>query len=162
MERGPNSAYKLGNSCGPRRVVKIGHGMPPSSSKDAANSGTASLKGLRVLVVEDTWHVAKALKTALESMGLVVAGPAANAADAERLLAEHNPDLAVVDINLKGEMAYNLIDRMHERGVRVVVVSGYAVLPSAARNVAAILQKPFSGAELQATLRQVMQAGTAH
>src|SRR5262245_54190869 len=136
--------------------------MPPSSDRDAANSEASGLKGLRVLVVEDTWHVAKALKTALEGMGLVVAGPAANAADAQRLLVEHEPHLAVVDINLKGEMAYGLIDRMHERGVRVVVVSGYAVLPTATRNAAAILQKPFSGAELQATLRQVMRPGTTH
>ena len=49
-------------------------------------------------------------------------------------------------------MAYGLIDRMQDRGVRVVVVSGYAVLPSSTRKAAAILQKPFSGAELQATL----------
>jgi DNA-binding NtrC family response regulator len=114
------------------------------------------LKGLRVLVVEDTWHVAKALKAALEALGLVVSGPAANAADAERLLVEQEPHLAVVDLNLKGEMAYALIDRMHERGVRVIVASGYAVLPNATRNAVAILQKPFSGAELRATLRQVM------
>ena len=135
--------------------------MPPNSDGDAASSGASSLKGVRVLVVEDTWHVAKALKTALESMGLVVSGPAATAADAERLLAEQEPHLAVVDLNLKGEMAYALIDRMHERGVRVVVASGYAVLPNATRNAAAILQKPFSGAELQATLRQAMRPGTS-
>ena len=119
------------------------------------------MTGLRVLVVEDTWHVAKALKTALESMGLVVSGPAATAADAERLLAEQEPHLAVVDLNLKGEMAYALIDRMHERGVRVVVASGYAVLPNATRNAVAILQKTFSGAELQATLRQAMRPGAS-
>jgi DNA-binding NtrC family response regulator len=136
--------------------------MSPTNDKDAANHEPASLRGLRVLVVEDTWHVAKALKTALEGMGLVVAGPAANTADAERLIAEDIPHLAVVDVNLKGEMAYGLIERMHDRGVRVVVVSGYAVLPNATRKAAAILQKPFSGAELQATLRQVMHQGTTH
>jgi len=120
------------------------------------------LRGVRVLVVEDTWLVAKALKSALEGLGMVVAGPASNTADADRLVAEETPDLAVVDVNLKGEMAYGLIDRMHDRGVRVVVVSGYAVLPSSTKKAAAILQKPFSGAELQATLCQVMNLGRAH
>jgi DNA-binding response OmpR family regulator len=136
--------------------------MPSTNDKDAPNGEASGLRGLRVLVVEDTWLVAKALKTALEGMGMVVAGPAANTADAERLIAEESPHLAVVDVNLKGEMAYGLIDRMHELGVRVVVVSGYAVLPSSTRKAAAVLQKPFSGAELRATLRQVMHPGTTH
>ena len=136
--------------------------MPSTNDKDAPNGGASGLKGLRVLVVEDTWHVAKALKTALEGMGMVVAGPAANTADAERLIAEETPHLAVVDVNLKGELAYGLIDRMHDRGVRVIVVSGYAVLPNSTQKAAAVLQKPFSGAELQATLRQVMHRGGTH
>ena len=136
--------------------------MPSANDKDAPNGEASGLRGLRVLVVEDTWHVAKALKTALEGMGMVVAGPAANTADAERLIAEETPHLAVVDVNLKGELAYGLIDRMHDRGVRVIVVSGYAVLPNSTQKAAAVLQKPFSGAELQATLRQVMHRGGTH
>jgi DNA-binding response OmpR family regulator len=135
--------------------------MLSASDRDAPNGGATGLRGVRVLVVEDTWLVAKALKTALEGLGMVVAGPAANTADADRLVAEETHDLAVVDVNLKGEMAYGLIDRMHDRGVRVVVVSGYAVLPSSTKKAAAILQKPFSGAELQATLCQVMNLGRA-
>jgi DNA-binding NarL/FixJ family response regulator len=55
-----------------------------------------------------------------------VSGPASKAADAHRLAIEQELDLAVVDINLKGEMAYNLIDQLRDLGVRVVVVSGYA------------------------------------
>jgi DNA-binding response OmpR family regulator len=136
--------------------------MRSTSDRDVPNGGASDLRGVRVLVVEDTWLVAKALKTALEGLGMVVAGPASNTADADRLVAEETPDLAVVDVNLKGEMAYGLIDRMHDRGVRVVVVSGYAVLPSSTKKAAAILQKPFSGAELQATLCQVMNLGRAH
>jgi DNA-binding response OmpR family regulator len=136
--------------------------MPSTNDTEAPNGKASGLKGLRVLVVEDTWLVAKALKTALEGMGMVVAGPAANTADAERLVAEEAPHLAVVDVNLKGEMAYGLIDRMHDRGVRVVVVSGYAVLPNSTKKAAAILQKPFSGAELRATLCQVMSQGRTH
>jgi len=137
--------------------------MPPTNDVDAASHAASSgLKGLRVLVVEDTWLVAKAMKTALEGMGMMVAGPTANAADAERLVAEEKPDLAVVDVNLKGEMAYDLIDWMHDRGIRVVVVSGYALLPGTTQKAAAVLQKPFSGAELQTTLRQVMNRRTTH
>jgi DNA-binding response OmpR family regulator len=117
------------------------------------------LKGLRVLVVEDTWQVGKALKSALEGIGMVVSGPVATVADAELLLADGTPDLAVVDINLKGEFSYDLIDQMHEQGIPVVVVSGYGVLPNSTAKVAAILQKPFNGRELLVTLRRVMHKG---
>jgi DNA-binding response OmpR family regulator len=129
--------------------------MPPMNANDSQGSGS-SLKGLLVLVVEDTWHVARALTSALTEMGMIVVGPTATTAEAERLATDRHPDLAVVDVNLKGEMAYGLIDWLHERGVRVIIVTGYAVLPRAADKAAAILQKPFSGAELRATLCQVM------
>jgi DNA-binding response OmpR family regulator len=106
------------------------------------------LEGVRVLVVEDTWHVAKALKSALEQVGMDVSGPAATTAEARRLMVEQMPLVAVVDVNLKGEMAGGLIEELHDQGVSVVVVSGYAVPPISADKAAAILQKPFSGSEL--------------
>ena len=106
-----------------------------------------------MLVVEDTWHVAKALKSALEQVGMDVSGPAATTAEA-RLMAEHTPLVAVVDVNLKGEMAYGLIDQLQDQGIRIVVVSGYAVLPQLTGKVAALLQKPFTGPELLAAMRR--------
>jgi DNA-binding response OmpR family regulator len=88
---------------------------------------------------------------------MVVASPVATLDDAKRLIAENTFDLALVDINLKGEMTYDLIGHLHDRGVRVVVVSGYAAVGESLLNAAAVLQKPFSGSELLATLRQVMR-----
>jgi len=126
-----------------------------SSSLSDDLHGASELRGLRVLVVEDSWHVANALKALLEELGVNVAGPAATLGEAEHLLAARDPAVAIVDINLKGEMAYGLIDRLHDRGVRVVVVSGYAVPQVAQGKVAAILQKPFSAKSLLAILRQV-------
>jgi hypothetical protein len=35
----------------------------------------SDLKGVRVVVVEDTWQVAKAMKSALETLEMVVIGP---------------------------------------------------------------------------------------
>jgi two-component system, response regulator PdtaR len=114
------------------------------------------LGGVRVLVVEDQWHVANALRSVLQTEGMEVSGPAGKTADAHRLADEHEPQLAVVDINLKGEMAYSLIDHLHDRGVRVVVISGYAVLPRLSAKVAAVLQKPFNAPELLASLRRAL------
>jgi CheY-like chemotaxis protein len=116
--------------------------------------GNAQLRDLHVLVVEDSWHVANALKALLEELGVKVLGPAATLAEAERLLAARTPNVAIVDINLKGEMAYGLIDLLADRGIRVVVISGYAVPQVAQAKVAAVLQKPFSAKALLAVLRQ--------
>ena len=99
-------------------VLSNAHSMP--------EAGPSDLKGLRVLVVEDSWHVGTATKRLLQALGADVVGPVATAADAVRLISEHAPDVAVVDINLRdGERAHGLIDRLHAQGIRVVVTSGY-------------------------------------
>ena len=85
-----------------------------------------------------------------------VSGPAATTAEARRLMVEQMPLVAVVDVNLKGEMAGGLIEELHDQGVSVVVVSGYAVPPISADKAVAILQKPFSGSELLAALRGIV------
>jgi len=114
----------------------------------------AELRGLRILVVEDSWQLGVALKSLLEAWGAIVSGPVATTADAERMVSEHLPDVALVDYNLRGgERASGLIDRLHDRGVRVIVTSGYAVLPVVPEKAAAILQKPISEAALLASLR---------
>ena len=131
--------------------------MPASKAKALSGAELSELKGVRVLVVEDAWHVAKALKSALSEVGMDVAGPTSTLADAERLATEQKPEVALVDLNLKGEMAYGLIDLLHDRGVRVIVVSGYAALPKSTHKADAILQKPFSVAVLLAALHRVLQ-----
>ena len=124
--------------------MTLGKGTPNSSS---------SLQGLRVLVVEDGWQVADALKISLERMGMVVAGPVATAREAQYLATEC---MAVVDVNLKGEMAYELMDWLHDRSIRVVVTTGYEDLPGSLGKFAAILHKPFTVTTLLTTLRRVM------
>jgi DNA-binding response OmpR family regulator len=56
------------------------------------------LSGQRILVVEDSWHLGVALKSLLRSVGAEVVGPVATSADAERLVAEQVPDVAIVDL----------------------------------------------------------------
>jgi DNA-binding NtrC family response regulator len=122
-------------------------------SKEHVDRDHSSLRGVRVLVVEDTWHVAKALTSALEHVGMKVCGPAATIEAARRLVAEQMPSVAVVDVNLNGEMACGLIEELHDHGVRVIVTSGYANPPVPMHKAAAILQKPFSASELMGALR---------
>jgi len=130
--------------------------MKPNPKPDSS-----VLRGVSVLVVEDAWPVAKALKGLLERLEMIVVGPAATTADARRFLTGREPPLAaVVDINLKGEMAWDLIDDLHEQGVDVVVMSGYPLLGDPRGRPLNCLQKPYDATELVAALHEIVAKRT--
>ena len=116
-----------------------------------------SFSGLRILVVEDSWHVAKAMTRLLTALGADLAGPAATTAHAKRLISESRPDVALVDLSLRdGEPAHDLIDHLRDQGISVIVITGYELNPLEPGKVAAILHKPVSAEQLLATVQQVM------
>jgi CheY-like chemotaxis protein len=126
------------------------------NSRDTSPARSSpDLDGLRVLVVEDSWQVSTGLRRLLEAWGAIVHGPVATSADAMRLVSERTPDVAIVDINLRdGERSYELIDRLQDRGIRIVVLTGYADVSLKEGNAAVILQKPARDEVLIASLRK--------
>jgi CheY-like chemotaxis protein len=128
--------------------------MSSPNSQDTLEGGSADLSGMRILVVEDSWHIGAALKSLLRALGADVIGPAATVAEAEGLVANQLPDAAIVDFNLRGgELASDLIDKLSERAIRVIVMSGYATVPLAPGKAAFVLQKPVVESELLAALQ---------
>ncbi len=88
-------------------------------------------------------------------------GPAATTVEAERLVADRIPDIAIVDINLRhGERSGRLIDRLLEQNVSVIIATGYAAVSLPARKVEAILEKPVSKEQLLEKLHQVIARRT--
>ena len=120
------------------------------------SSESHNLKGFEVLLVEDSWHAAQAMKDLLEGWGMIVVGPIASADEAKRLVVSNAPPVAIVDIRLKDGLAYDLIDLLNDKGVSVIIASGYAGVPALENKAAAILQKPFPASDLLATLRSVI------
>ena len=108
--------------------------MSSPNDHEPSNAGPSDdLKGLDILLVEDLRDVGEAVKKHLELLGAKVAGPAATTAEAEGLLNEHPPDVALVDFHLReGERSDGLIARLHERGVPVIMLSGSFEFSSAA------------------------------
>ena len=130
--------------------------MNSSNTNGRPQVDSPDLSGVRVLVVEDSWQLGVAMRSLLQSYGADVSGPVATAADADRLCAERAPDVALVDFNLRGgELAHALIDRLHGRGIHVIVTSGYAAPPVSLDKVATVLQKPISEARLLESMRPV-------
>ena len=134
-----------------------GYLMAASNAHDPTEAKSSELGGLDILLVEDSWHIGSAMKNLLQLMGAKVAGPAATAAEAGRLLSERTPDVAIVDVSLRGgERADGLINRLHGQGVPIIVISGYAELPEVLGKAMAVLQKPVSEAQLLASFRPLV------
>lgn len=129
---------------------------PPSST--GATDG--ALSNVSILVVEDSWFVARAHCMLLESAGAVVVGPAATCDHALQLVETQRIDLAVVDVDLGGRTSLVLIDRLCERGIPTVVVTGYSSLPNLDDRAAIVLEKPVKAEKLVAVVgRQLLEAG---
>lgn len=119
----------------------------------ATSGGSARpLTGLSVLIAEDSWHIADALRAMVERAGATTAGMAATLAEAETLTATARYDAAIMDLNLRDELAHGLVERLADRGVKVIVISGYKVEPALAAKVHAVLSKPAAPADLIAAL----------
>jgi len=87
----------------------------------------ASLRGRRALLVEDDLRLATLFHAVLESQGCIVSGPAQTVAQAlEMADADPAPEVAVLDLKLGGALSWPVIERLSDRGVPLVIVSGYS------------------------------------
>ena len=62
------------------------------------------MAGIKVLLVEDDWIIAKEIAYNLQDLGFEVAGSFDSAEEAYRQIKELAPDLVILDIELSGEM----------------------------------------------------------
>ena len=98
----------------------------PDSDLFSRTHALSSYKGRRVLVVEDEYVLAEDLREGLEHQGAEVMGPVATVADALELLRmEPAPHVAILDINLGGEMVYPVADALRARGIPFIFATGY-------------------------------------
>ena len=114
--------------------------------------------GPLVLVVEDEVLIAMDLERTLGRHGYRVLGPATTAAAALRLLDGEAPDVALLDVNLRGEPVTPVAEVLRARGVPFVLASAY----DGARLTAAVLAgapnvgKPTNARRLLAALARAV------
>ena len=126
----------------------------PAAPVSVANA----LCGLRILVIEDIWIVAQSYVSLLDNLGVIVSGPAGTIAEAMALIEAVPVDVALVDMNLHGVMAYGVVEALSARGVPVVVVTGYDVVPELEHKVSAFLRKPLRAEALIKVMRGIAAA----
>lgn len=118
-----------------------------------------SLHGCRILVVEDEYVLADDLADILAGAGAVVIGPVGSIAKAFAAIAEEALDGAILDINLRGEMAFTVADRLTERNVVFLFATGYdsTIIPERFEQVTRC-EKPVDLHRVAAALGKVIQA----
>jgi CheY-like chemotaxis protein len=84
-----------------------------------------ALNGMRILVVEDNFVVADALRFMLAGYGGVVTAVVPSVERALAALAEDPADVAILDINLHGRSVVPFADHLLAAAVPFVFVSGY-------------------------------------
>lgn len=114
------------------------------------------LNGRRVLVVEDDYFIADEICSTLRAQGAEILGPVPNVQHGLDLAASHPIDCAVLDINLRGDLAFDLARELRRRGTPAIFATGYdeSVLPGEFSGYVR-LEKPLN---LQALLQAVRSA----
>ena len=112
----------------------------------------------RVLVVEDEALVAMLIEDMILDSGDEMVGSACRLSDALVLAQETRADVALLDINLGGALAYPVADVLRERGVPIVFTSGYGSAGLIERfQDCPILDKPFDQPSLEQAIHTVLR-----
>lgn len=99
---------------------------------------------LRVLIVEDEYYLAADLAEALQARGARIVGPVGTFDEALAAVAADEIDMALLDMNLRGEMSFAVAERLAEAGIPFVIATGYSTesLPESLRDRPRV-EKPF-------------------
>jgi CheY-like chemotaxis protein len=117
-------------------------------------------EGLRILVVEDESIVSFLLEDMLTDIGCEVLGPAAALDEAFTLFDKLQPQAAVLDVNLHGEMVYPFAERLERDRVPFLFATGYgaAGIPEHWQRWP-VIQKPFQLKTLVGALEKAIFGG---
>jgi DNA-binding LytR/AlgR family response regulator len=116
------------------------------------------LAGLRVLIVEDEFLLAMELETLVECGGCIPVGPASSVGQALALIDGEEPDIALLDVNLKGQRATPVAAALQQRGVPYVLITGYsdAQLSEPELRAAPRLDKPVNSGALTRAVKRAL------
>lgn len=128
-----------------------------------AASPEERLKGCRVLVAEDDFFLADDMAMALRDLGAEVIGPVGSFRDGlMSVVTASSIDVALLDVNLRGDMVWPLAEILLDRGVDVILATGYdrSSLPPRFLSLPRF-EKPFDAGRLARALPELRRGGRA-
>lgn len=92
---------------------------------DHLNVSHPDLAGKSVLVVEDEVLIAMLVEDLLEEAGCIVIGPFAQVEEALAAAGTETVDIALLDVNVRGEQVFPVAYQLERRGVPFLFLTGY-------------------------------------
>ena len=114
-------------------------------------------KAIRVLVIEDEALVGMMIEDFLGDFGYSVVGPIENPEAAIFLAATEQIDVTVVDINISGQVATAVADKLIEREIPFLFVSSYEKMRGTRYASISLLRKPFMPEDLHDAVERVLR-----
>jgi PAS domain S-box-containing protein len=106
--------------------------------------------GGRLLLVEDEALVGMMMSDILVDLGFSIIGPFTRISDAMKVLGKETFQAAILDINVRGDMVYDLADAVLARNIPIVFVTGYSSEAIEERfKTIPVLQKPVDRSALE-------------
>lgn len=116
-----------------------------------------SLRGRRILIVEDDMLVFMLLEELLLDLGCTFLGPATHLAKAAELAGSETMDGAILDLNVGGREVYPVADKLAERRIPFAFVTGYSAGHVSERyRDRPVLRKPFKLDDLARTIESLV------
>lgn len=114
-------------------------------------------QGRNILVVEDEPLIAMMLEDFLETLGHQVHASCDNLGDALIQADSEGFDIAILDVNLKGEAVWPVATKLRERGLPFILASGgHVEAPPPEFSTVPMLEKPYTIDRITPVLEQAI------
>jgi CheY-like chemotaxis protein len=142
-----------------RHLAGTATGATSAEHVGATGRSDGILKGMHVLLIEDSMLIALSAEDVLRALGAAQVTVAPTAAAAKKAIDSEAIDLAVLDFNLGNETSLPIAEELVALGMPVVMATGYGTdleLPAALKSIP-IVTKPYDLNTLAPKLAQAMR-----
>ncbi|MBM0103189.1 response regulator [Steroidobacter sp. S1-65] len=117
-----------------------------------------TLDGARVLLLEDEFLIALDAEQILHELGAREVETTSTLSEAEERAQVGRYDVALLDVNVNGQMSFGLADFLRSRGVPVVFATGYELRDRALGiDPALCVSKPYTSERLGQALHAALE-----
>ena len=119
---------------------------------------------LSVMLLEDEFLIALDAKDILDTLGVKHVQVVNTLAKATVVAQSGNVDVAILDLNINGEMSFGVAEILLERRVPIVFASGYELrgrIDAEMEGAVVHLRKPYTGETLKVALEEALSKAEA-
>ena len=116
----------------------------------------AQFDKLSVMLLEDEYLIALDAEGMLNSLGVKHVQIVNSLAASAELAETRDVDVAILDLNINGEMSWGIAEMLHRRGIPIVFASGYELRDRIDSELGVFLKKPYTCESLKDALEAAL------